>query len=53
VEGYGHLSCCSLFIIQQITDVSADRTAVPAGAFLCENQTGNRPRKKHRNLCHI
>jgi hypothetical protein len=36
VEGYGHLSCCSLFIIQQITDVSADRTAVPAGAFLCE-----------------
>ena len=34
--GYGHLGCCSLLVIQQVTDLSAERRAVPAGAFACE-----------------
>ncbi len=36
VEGYGHLGCCHLFVIEQVSDVVAARTGVPAGGrFQC------------------
>ena len=37
--GYGHLGCCSLLVIQKVSDVSAQRTPVPLGAFNCEQST--------------
>jgi len=35
--GYGHMGCCHLFVIEQISDVDAIRTAVPPDdqAFSC------------------
>ena len=40
--GYGHLGCCHLFAIQQIADVDAKRTAVPAGGrFACSKESWN------------
>jgi len=40
--GYGHLGCCHLFAIQQISDVDARRTPVPAGGhFVCSTDTWN------------
>jgi len=32
--GYGHLGCCHLFVIQQVDEVEARRTKVPAGGNL-------------------
>lgn len=37
--GYGHLGCCSLLVIQKVSDVSAVRTYVPLGVFNCEQST--------------
>jgi hypothetical protein len=38
--GYGHLGCCHLLVINQVTDVSAERTLVPAGgSFQCPLET--------------
>jgi hypothetical protein len=35
-EGYGHLGCCHLLAIEQVADVSAERTAIPMGGkFKC------------------
>jgi hypothetical protein len=35
--GYGHLGCCSLLVIQQVTDVTAERTPVVSGThFSCK-----------------
>jgi hypothetical protein len=40
--GYGHLECCHLLVIQQIADVEAKRTAVPAGGrFACSKDFWN------------
>jgi hypothetical protein len=40
--GYGHLGCCHLLAIQQIADVDAQRTAVPAGGrFTCSKELWN------------
>jgi hypothetical protein len=33
--GYGHLGCCSLLVIERVTDVSAEQNAVPLGMFSC------------------
>jgi hypothetical protein len=40
-QGYGHMGCCHLLIIQQITEVQAERTAVPdeSQEFVCSTQT--------------
>ena len=40
-QGYGHMGCCDLLIIQQITEVQAERTAVPdeKQTFVCSTQT--------------
>jgi hypothetical protein len=40
--GYGHLGCCHLLAIQHVSDVDAERTAIPmGGSFQCtsENRT--------------
>jgi len=38
--GYGHLGSCHLFAIEQIADVDARRTAVPAGGrFTCSKES--------------
>ena len=36
--GYGHMGCCHLFVIEQISDVTAHRTAVPSDdePFACK-----------------
>ena len=35
-EGYGHLGCCHLLAIQQVSDVDAKRTPIPmGGSFQC------------------
>jgi len=40
--GYGHLGCCHLLVIKQVSDVSAERTQVPAGGeFKCSRETWN------------
>jgi hypothetical protein len=36
LAGYGHMGCCHLLAIEQVADVDAQRTAVPAGGrFKC------------------
>ncbi|HXY78384.1 MAG TPA: hypothetical protein VEH47_06180 [Candidatus Acidoferrales bacterium] len=35
--GYGHLGCCSLLIVEKVSDVTAEKTAVPLGTFDCES----------------
>lgn len=35
--GYGHLGCCSLLVIEQVSDVSAKRTPVPIGTLECQS----------------
>src|ERR1700690_1851376 len=37
--GFGHLGCCNLLVIQQISDVSAERTDIPIGEFSCASNT--------------
>jgi hypothetical protein len=39
--GYGHLGCCHLLVIHQVSDVIAERTPVPADdvSFTCLAQT--------------
>ena len=38
--GYGHLGCCHQLTIEQVSDVSAARTMVPAGGtYRCERQS--------------
>ena len=40
MPGYGHLGCCHLMVIKQVSDVSAERTQVPAGGeFKCTGET--------------
>jgi hypothetical protein len=40
--GYGHLGCCHLLVIKEVSDVSAERTQVPAGGeFQCTAETWN------------
>jgi hypothetical protein len=42
MPGYGHLGCCHLLVIKQVSDVSAERTQVPAGGeFKCTAETWN------------
>jgi hypothetical protein len=37
--GYGHLGCCSLLAIEQVANVSAERTAIPmGGSFHCKTE---------------
>lgn len=44
IEGYGHLGCCHLFVIEQVSDVTAERTKVPAGGqFECLRQKWDVP----------
>lgn len=39
-EGYGHLGCCHLLAIQQVSDVGAERTPIPMGGiFECAAET--------------
>jgi hypothetical protein len=38
-SGYGHLGCCNLLAIEQVGDVTAERTAIPmGGTFHCDTQ---------------
>lgn len=38
--GYGHMGCCHLLTIRQVTDVTAARTMIPAGGkFSCSTDT--------------
>lgn len=38
--GYGHMGCCHLLTIRQVTDVAAARTRIPAGGkFACSSDT--------------
>jgi len=40
LHGYGHMGCCHLLIIQQVSAVSATRTNMPAGVeFACSSDT--------------
>ncbi len=41
LPGYGHLGCCHLLVIRQVSDISAERTPVPAGRFKCSKETWN------------
>ncbi|MFZ3200329.1 MAG: hypothetical protein WA175_04160 [Candidatus Acidiferrales bacterium] len=44
IEGYGHLGCCHLFVIEQVSDVSTGRTKIPAGGeFDCPRQEWDVP----------
>jgi hypothetical protein len=39
LNGYGHLGCCHLLAIQQVSDVDAKRTPIPmGGSFQCESE---------------
>ena len=40
-KGYGHLGCCHLLVIYRVSDVVAERTAVPLDSvsFTCTTQT--------------
>ena len=39
-RGYGHMGCCHLLIIQQVTEPVAERTPVPEGGeFACSTQS--------------
>ena len=39
-HGYGHMGCCHLLIMQQVSNVVAERTAVPEdGEFSCSTQS--------------
>ncbi len=41
--GYGHLGCCSLLVIQQVSDVTAERTPVVSGThFSCKERKWSR-----------
>ena len=41
-SGYGHLGCCNLLAIEQVADVTAERTAVPMGGSChCETEKRN------------
>lgn len=31
LRGYGHMGCCSLFVIEEVSDVSAQHTQIPFG----------------------
>lgn len=39
--GYGHLGCCHLLVIHRVSEVKAERTAVPdeEGVFTCSKQS--------------
>jgi hypothetical protein len=39
--GYGHLGCCHMLVIQQVTGLNAERTAVPddTQAFTCSKES--------------
>jgi hypothetical protein len=38
--GYGHLGCCSLFVIQKVEDVEAEPTGIPiSDRFECSHQS--------------
>jgi hypothetical protein len=40
LHGYGHMGCCHLLVIEQVTDLLAERTAVPEeGEFACSRQS--------------
>jgi len=39
-RGYGHMGCCHLLIIQQVTELVAERTPVPEGGeYSCSTQS--------------
>jgi len=43
--GYGHMGCCSLLAIQEVSDVTAERTKIPIGGhFSCTHKTWFWPR---------
>src|SRR5215510_8328959 len=47
LSGYGHMGCCHLLTIQQVTDVDAVRTEVPAGGrFSCSEDTWEMDQKQ-------
>ena len=38
--GYGHMGCCSLFVIQRVSEVDSEPTGIPIGDnFDCQHQT--------------
>lgn len=40
LHGYGHMGCCHMLVIQQVSDLLAKRTAVPEGGeFACSRQS--------------
>jgi len=39
-SGYGHMGCCHLLVIQQVTEVELERSSVPdEGEFVCTTQS--------------
>ena len=50
-RGFGHLGCCSLFAIERVEDVDAERTLVPAGGqFECHKETWDMETDKAERL---
>jgi hypothetical protein len=42
--GYGHMGCCSLFVIQKVSDVESEPTSIPIGEnFDCSHQIWQLP----------
>ena len=42
--GYGHMGCCSLLVIQEVSNVTAERTKIPIGGkFSCTRKTWRWP----------
>jgi len=49
--GYGHMGCCHLLTIEQVSDVSTTRTAAPAGeTYRCSTETRQAPPELGRQL---
>lgn len=48
LSGYGHMGCCHLFVVEQISEVDARRTAVPDDAlrFTCTSSSWQSPYPK-------
>jgi hypothetical protein len=50
-KGYGHMGCCHLLIIQQVTELVAEKTPVPEGGeFSCSTQNWEPTAEEASNL---
>jgi hypothetical protein len=50
-SGYGHLGCCNLLVVQQVSNVSAERMGVPLGGeFECTSESWAPSREEEQTL---